>query len=323
MWTELYGGTARDVAEALETGPLILSGLPGSGRAPLVHELARDVPVIEVRPRRAGTLAGLKLDLLNEILEASAAFAEATTRQDFARLVAIKFGPRAAEVLATVERGEASELSMREILAGLPARATVVVHDAHLLPALSDNFLWALKGQAQAPNGPWVALLTREWHRSRLLGADAPFFGFGRAVDLPVPALEQWSRSGWRVDDRDFAWLFAQTRGLPRVMLAVLERVGSGITPPAAWQVHVSESERVADEVLRLAYGLHPYGPRLLAAIATEDRVYRSVPEARSDAVATALRVLRDHDLVYQPRPRKWVVADPALVPHLAAARVP
>jgi hypothetical protein len=30
---------------------------------------------------------------------------------------------------------------------------------------------------------------------------------------------------------------------------------------------------------------------------------------------------MRDHDVIYQPRPRSWVVADPALEPHLAVAR--
>jgi hypothetical protein len=28
---------------------------------------------------------------------------------------------------------------------------------------------------------------------------------------------------------------------------------------------------------------------------------------------------MRDHDVIYQPRRRKWQIADPALVPHLAS----
>jgi hypothetical protein len=108
--------------------------------------------------------------------------------------------------------------------------------------------------------------------------------------------------------------------GLPRVTLAILDRVRPDSDIPAAWRARVNESGRVAHESRRLEYGLHPYAPRLLTAIAADDRVYRSVPEARSDTVAAALRAMRDHDLIYQPRPRRWLVADPALVPHLAAS---
>jgi hypothetical protein len=305
---------------ALESGPLVLTGLPGSGRAPLVKELAGHGPVVEVRPRQAGTLAGLKIDLLNELLEVSAAFAEATTQQDFRRLVAIVFGPRAAEVLATADRGEASDLSIAEILAGLPAGATVIVHDAHLLSALSDRALWAFRARAQGASPPRIALLTREWLRSGLVGPDAAFFGFGRTLDLPVPGLRDWAGSNASgVNEQELGWLLAQTRGLPRVTLAVLERLPTAVDVPAGWRAHVHEADRVAHEIRRLVHGLHPYAPQLLTAIAAEDRVYRSVPEARSDTVAAALRAMRDHDLIYQPRPRKWLVADPSLVPHLAA----
>jgi hypothetical protein len=92
---------------------------------------------------------------------------------------------------------------------------------------------------------------------------------------------------------------------------------------PAARRTHVHESRRVADEVWRLAHGLHPYAPRLLTATAAGERVYASVPDARTDAIAAALRVMRDYDVIYQPRPRRWLVADAALVPHLAARRAP
>jgi hypothetical protein len=320
MWTDLYGGTAQDVADALESGPLVLSGLPGSGRAPLVEELAGRGPVVHVQPRQAGTLAGLKIDMLNELLEVSAAFAEATTQQDFQRLVATVFGPHAAEVLATVDRGEASKLSIAEILTGLPAGATLIVHDAHLLSALSDRALWAIRARAQGASPPRIALLTREWHSSGLVGPDAAFFGFGRTLHLPLPGVRDWARStASGINEQELGWLLEQTRRLPRVTLAVLERFASAADVPTAWRAHVHEAGRVAYEIRRLAHGLHPYAPRLLTAIAAEDRVYRSVPEARSDAVAAALRAMRDHDLIYQPRPRKWLVADPALVPHLAA----
>jgi hypothetical protein len=323
MWTELYSDTATYVADALEDGPLVLSGLPGSGRAPLVRELSGNGPIIEIRPRAAATLAGLKLDMLNSLLGAFATFPDPTTPRDFNRFVAAAFGRRAQDILTGVTRGDTSGLSIAEILAGLPANATVVVHDAHLMPALSDRALWALRARAQEPNSPRIALLTRAWHRAGLVSPDAAFFGFGQAVDLPVPSTLQWVDVHPAPEDDDLFWLLDQSRGLPRVTFAVLDRARKGLDIPSAWRAHVHESGRVAEEVLRLAHGLHPYGPRLLAAVAAGDRVYSSVPEARTDAIAAALRAMRDHDLVYQPRPRRWVIADPALAPHLAAARMP
>lgn len=318
MWVELYGGTAEHVAGALGSGPLVLAGLPGSGRAPLIRELAWDGPVVEIRPRQAATPAGLKLDVLNEILEVAAAWAEATTREQFQRLAATIFGSRVGDVIAAVERGEPVGLSMAEVIAALPDRAHVIVHDAHRLPALSDSALWALRARAQDPSPPRIALLTREWHRPALIGPDAPFFGFGQAVDLPVPSVDDWARiRGGPAEE--LAFLSDQTRRLPRPTFAVLDRMTGGVDLATAWRAHVNESGRAADQARRLAYGLHPYGPRLLAAIAGRERVYRSVPEARTDAIAAALRLMRDHDLIYQPRPRQWVIADPALEPHLAS----
>jgi hypothetical protein len=123
--------------------------------------------------------------------------------------------------------------------------------------------------------------------------------------------------------DDDLEWLLKQTRGLPRPTFAVLDRARNERDLHAAWRAHVHESGRLGNEMRRLAHGLHPYAPRLLAAVAADEPVYASVPGARTDAIATALRVMRDADLIYQPRPRKWVVADPAVVSHLAASRTP
>jgi hypothetical protein len=317
MWIELYSDVAAYIADALEEGPLILSGLPGSGREPVVRELSVGGPIVEVRPREAATLAGLKLDMLNAVIGAFATVPDPTPR-DFNRFVATAFGRRARDVLTGLERGDPSGLSIAEILAGLPPNATVIVHDAHLLPALSDRALWALRARAHDPDSPRLALLTREWHRAGLVGPDAAFFGFGEVRDLPIPHMLRWLDVQPAAADQ-LDWLLEQTRGLPRATFAVLDRATRGADLSAAWRAHVHNSGRVADEVRKLAHGLHPYAPRLLTAIAAEDRVYRSVPEARTDAIAAALRVMRDHDLIYQPRPRRWLVADPALVPHLAA----
>jgi hypothetical protein len=320
MWVELYPGPAADIGDALAEGPVVVSGLPGSGRAPVVRELLGDHPIIEIRPCQAGTLGGLTLDLLNSLLFAFSTFPEPGTPRDFNVFIATAFGRSAQDVLDGLKRGDASQLSMSQLLAALPPRAGVIVHDAHLLPALSDRVLWAIRARVQEPHPPRVALLTREWHRGDLVGPDAAFFGFAQVFDLPVPHLFEWMRDH---NVEDLEWLLEQTRGLPRPTLATLDRARNGQDVHAAWRVEVHESRRVAEEMRRLAHGLHPYAPRLLAAIAADDRDYASVPGARTDAIASALRLMRDADVIYQPRPRKWLVADPAVVPHLAASSTP
>lgn len=323
MWTDLYPVAADELAEVLLTGPAVLSGLPGAGRAPLVREVVGERPIVDLRPRQAGTAAGLRIDTLNAIFRALASAAGgSTSRRDFNRLVADAFGARAEHALAIADRRDVPLLPMAEILEAVPGDAALLVHDAQVLAEpWAERTLWALRARAHAPDRAVMLLLTRPWHRGAVLGPDAAFFGFGQALDLPIPGFSEWvAFTGPNVPADELRWLLDQTRGLPRPTLAVLERaLSADVAVHEAWRAHVRESERVAVTARRLVHGLHQYAPRLLTAIAAGDPVYRSVPEARTDAIAAALRAMRDHDVIYQPRRRKWVVADPALVPHLAA----
>ena len=324
MWTDLYPVASDELAEAFLTGPVVLSGLPGAGRAPLVSDVIGERPIVQIRPLQAATAAGLRIDTLNAILQAiTPATGGAMSRRDFNRLVVGAFGPRAERALAIANDPAAPALPIAEIFEALPGDAALVVHDAHLLAApWAERALWALRSRAQTADPPYVALLSRRWHHPKLVGSDAPFFGFGQTLELPVPGLSEWAALVEpRVGEEALRWLLDQTRGLPRPTLAVLERaVSAEVDVHDAWRAHVHESERLALTVRRLVHGLHQYAPRLLTAIAAGDPVYRSVPDARTDAIAAALRAMRDHDVIYQPQRRKWVVADPALVPHLAGA---
>jgi hypothetical protein len=327
MWTELYQGAAADLLEALNSGPVVLTGLPGSGRAEFVREILLADRVVELAALDAGTAAGLRQDAVRAAIDAIAGNAPGA---DVRRALASAFGARAADALAIAEGRKKGTLPFSEIFAAIPSQAAVIVHDAHLLEApWAARSLWALRARVQQPNRPGLVLLTRPWDTDVLVGIDAPFFGFARLLSLPIPSVSDWARvTDYKIHPPELDWLLAQTRGLPRTTLAVLERLspseGEERTEAeleAAWKAQVRGSRDAALAVRRLVGGIHQLAPRLLRAIASGARVYSSVPEARTDAIAAALRAMRDHDVIYQPRARQWVVADPALVPHLASAR--
>lgn len=325
-WAEVYRREVGRARDALDAGPVVLSGVPGSGRAALAGELDPDRPVLVLDPFRAATAEGLRADLLRAVLELLERLATASDSvQPFEVLVSRAFGSKAGPALAARERHEDGALSLAEILDAVPEQATIVVRDAHLLAEdWARNALWTLRARCQRADAPCVVLLTRPWLVDGVVGADAPFFGFSKVIDLANPDLGPWlDRLRGAVPSDDLDWLLVQTRRLPRPTLAVLERLRYGASDVRlAWAADVAAARPAAWWVARLARGLHPYGPRLIGAIAANQPVYPAVPGARSDTVATALKTMRDHDLVYQPAPRRWVIADPALTTHLAALSV-
>jgi hypothetical protein len=326
-WTDIYAGQVEDVRDGLAAGPVVLSGVPGAGRVALAAELGAGRALLELRPARAGTAEGLRADAARDLVRLFDVVGEGrVSRAEFRTLIANAFKSKARDALAVAEGAPDGDLSFGDIVEAIPSRALVVVHDAHLLAdGWAERALWTLRSRWQQSDPPWLVLLTRPWHERALTGRDAALFGFARVFELTPPDIGRWAELGdYRVAPDDLAWLLEQTRGLPRPTLAALARLRiQGPDMRAAWAVQVAEARPTAQWVDRLAHGLHPYGPRLLSAIAGNRPVYPAVPGARTDAIAAALRVMRDHDLIYQPIRRRWAISDPALVSHLAPMGMP
>ena len=321
--TEIYGALTHEVRDSLEAGPVVLASLPGGCRAELATDLYSGEPRLDLSPARAGTSAGLRVDAARSLLRFIDQSGPGASPRQFRARLAEFFGEKAGSALASAEGGDDDALSFAEIVDGIPNHALVIVHDAHLLAEpWAERALWTVRARAQERGAPRLLLLTRPWHTSALIGRDAAFFGFAETVELPRLDLPSWvTLTDYEIGPDDMSWLLDQTRGIARPTVAALERLHGGADDVrTAWADHVESQRGAARWIERLAHGLHPYGPRLLAAIAANDAVYPAVPDARTDAIAAALRVMRDHDLIYQPVPRRWVIADPALVSHLAAA---
>jgi hypothetical protein len=90
-------------------------------------------------------------------------------------------------------------------------------------------------------------------------------------------------------------------------------RVPASSARPRSRAPRLRTKARRTRVVLEAARAAHPLGPRLLVAVARGEPPYPAVPDAKPARVAHALRRLRDHDLAYQPEPRTWRLADPAL----------
>ncbi|MCA1681301.1 MAG: hypothetical protein LC777_21325 [Actinobacteria bacterium] len=116
----------------------------------------------------------------------------------------------------------------------------------------------------------------------------------------------------------DLRWLTDLTAGDPDVTLEALRNDAKNTR--RGWRACVQARQVILDVVLEAARAAHPLGPRLLVAVARGEPPYPAVPDAKPARIAHALRRLRDHDLVYQPKARTWRLADPALA---AALRQP
>jgi hypothetical protein len=208
-----------------------------------------------------------------------------------------------------------SSLSLDDLLSAVPQSALVVVRDAHLLAERwAGRALWSLRARAAEPAPPGILLLTRPW-QTELTDRDAAFFGFGRRLELPAPTEAASARALDEADrpmqPDDLRWLTDQTRGDPDVTLEALRNDATDAR--RGWRACVDARRVVLDVVLDAARAAHPLGPRLLVAIARGEAPYPALPDAKPARIAHALRRLRDHDLVYQPEPRTWRLADPSL----------
>lgn len=317
----------EELHTAVAEGPVAVDTRSRGLAESAVRDFAAERSMIVVDPRGAGTIGGLRVDLaralLAVLLERDEIGDERVPLDTPGRLVLGRaFGPRAEEVLSLVAGSPRSPVSIDDLLSAVPESAMLVVSDAHVLTERwAGRALWSLRARAADPAPPSVLLLTRPW-QTGLTDREAAFFGFARRLELPAPTEADWARAldeaKRPVHRDDLRWLIEQTGGNPDVSLEALRNDAKNVR--RGWRACVDARRAVLDVVLDAARAAHPLGPRLLVAVARGEPPYPAVPDAKPARVAHALRRLRDHDLVYQPEPRTWRLADPALA---AALRQP
>lgn len=308
-----------ELPAALAEGPVVLDHLAGDLPQRAVCAVAPDRPVFAIDPRRAGTFGGLLVDIAREalalLLGADAARVGQLSLGSAERVaLARAFGPRAQDVLSLAGGELAGAPSLDVLLAGVPAQAVIVVHDAHLLcERWAGGALWNLRARAADPQPPSVVLLTRRWHDA-ITGRDAAFFGFARRLALTRPTQADWGHAlaaaGHPVHPTDLRRLLERTDGHPQLTHEALTNTTKN--PLRGWRTCIAARRPQLDTTLEAARAANPLGPRLLYAIARDQAPYAAAPDAKPARVAHALRQLRDHDLIYQPAPRAWQLTDPA-----------
>jgi hypothetical protein len=318
----------------LRERPVLLVGPVGSGSRALALALARRAAVNVVLDSGAagGAYERLVADALRQIVAALVAPLEvARLGEDSGRaaqarlLVANRFGPDTEEVIAISQGASAAGWYLERALSlgALPADSRVVVLEAHRLR--SESALWELRQIAN--EAPFEILLsTRPAHAVKFTGPEGAVFGNVWTVELPRPSVARWAKvlaeHERSLHPNDLEWLLERTRGRPATTIGVLEHQEKRISIRTAWRRAVRANMARAEDVRRLAGALHPYAPELLQAVALGEPPYSAIKGASSQVVARALARLRDLDLIEQPRPRQWQIADPLLSAALALERV-
>lgn len=246
---------------------------------------------------------------------------EDTSQAQQARLhLANRFGPDLVDVVAMI-RGEPLKDGwyLERALAALPSGSLVVVLEAHRLGP--EPAVWELRQIAS--EGPFQIMLTTRPNRvTQLTGPRSAIFGNIWTIELPPPSVERWAEvlaeHRQSLHTSDLEWLLQRTRSRPRTTISVLAGRTKSISIRTAWHRAVQANIARADDVLRLAAAINAYAPSLLQAIASGRPPYAAIVNARSQRVARTLARLRDLELVEQPSPRHWEIADPLLSAALA-----
>lgn len=311
-----------DLAAAIELGPVILVGVPGSARAAVAHaavrRLDRGEPLV-IDPARAGTLAALAADVARELVSivldtpdpplGGLSPAQLRALQRFA-------GPDAHGLLATAQGDHG--VGLDTLLGLVDSRTPIVVRDAvQLTHRWARDALWTLRGRATDDDAPRVVLIARPHHTladtgDAFLGAATTF----RLRPPSAPTLFGRLAEQGSVEDPGANWITA-SRGLPAV-ITTAHKLGGG-DGDAGWTAMIAATVGQRDAIQRLALEAHQLGPRLIEAIAQRQPPYGSVPGAAPALISKALAALRDVDLIIQPAARQWQIADPALEVVLSA----
>lgn len=316
---ELHGETLTGLDRALGRGTAILLTHVGDGERDLIAQLKRPFVAIDATlyPDRTSLRFALLRLAVEELLAPSppSVLSVVGPAGDAARLaLAEAYGEQTEHVMALLERETPPThdqllLSIHEALAGLQDDVVLVVFDAH---RLDTDARWDLRELQRA-----LLLVTRPDHHAAMTGDDAPFYGNAQTITLPTPTPAEWSRAlgtiGQSILPTDLEWLLDRSRGRVVPTINALELVTAERSPRTAWRQAMQRSLPRAYDILALAREIHPYEPTLLLAIAEARQPYKAMPGAPSARVALALRKMRSLDILEQPAPRAWRIADPLI----------
>jgi hypothetical protein len=320
---DLFDSSLREwIHSSIDRGPLLLVGPVGAGAEDLAAaELEHAHDGVLLQPTVGSTTEDLVASTVAQIvarIEPTGldAFDGDTPRARRAGLeLARRYGTDAPEAL-DIARGQSPDgWTLTDAVGARAAREAippmvVAITNAHRLaePPLWDLRDLANKGVIRA------AATTHREHVDRLFGPRGPLHGNATVVELPQLDPRAWAqRFPEPVHPADLEWLLARTRGRAASTLEVLSFRESKRSIRSAWARAVTARRPEAESVLNLASGVHVYGPHLLIAIANGQAPYGAIPNAPSQRVARALAKLRDMDLIEQPVPRTWQIADPIL----------
>ena len=307
---------ARVVVQQAEMHVILNPGTAGGDYEALVADALRQI----VRQIVTKTVEQLGVEPL-EISQLN----EDTPRADQVRLhLANRFGPDTEAVIAISQGAPAAEWYLERALTALPSGSRLVLLEAHRLTP--EPALWELR-QLANDGGLQILFSTRPSHVAQLTGSDSALYGDVWTVELTPPPINRWAKvlsaHGHPLHPDDLEWLIGRTRGRPATTIGVLDRQNKSTSIKTAWHQAVRANIARADDVRRLAGAVHPYAPRLLQAIARGEAPYGAIEDAPSQRIARALTRLRDLDLIEQPQPRRWEIADPLLAAALALRSPP
>lgn len=317
---EVYGPEVIDnVKTRLADGPVLLIGRVRSGADDVArhvggeHGLVIDgASAFDYRTLVTTALRAVAGRLAHPLAPDQLTGSGATASRSL-RALADGFGERLPEAMAAIDGGSADGWSLEGVLRALPQGTVIGLLAAHEIPA--QPALWELRSLAS--DGQKILLTSTPAHVNALTGPDSAWFGFVHRTELPVVAPRRWARV---LDDHygplhpsDLEWLLERARGRPATVLCALGFTEGGHSPRTAWRRAARAAGPRAHDVLRLAAAVHPYAPGLLLAISAGEPPYAAISGSSSQRVARALARLRDLDIVEQPLPRTWQIADPLL----------
>ena len=318
---QLHSGLSDLLVERLELEPVILGARVGMGSDLLAGAILRDGSGFMLDPVASGSDDQLLAEELTREVIASIqslpveeiGLSDRTSER--ARLEIAKYYGSDLTLALSAAAGQGSDETIKDwtitrALGPEPKGKLLVVRDAH---RIGKRTFWELRDLANA--GIRLLLLTTPEHRRRFHAPDAAFYGMSSYIEMPTLSLVHWStRFGSWIGPELLGELLRQTRYRTAITLEILERHEQRPSPDigTAWFRAVDARDAEARAVLAVSRNIHELAPPLLVSLARDEPPYARSSE-RSDRIALALRRLRENDLIEQPEPRRWQIADPLL----------